>query len=249
MQKCGRNAIQCPRGRAGRQGSEPASLPAAEHCSGHRLLPLESPLYVEPWCCLRKQRKSLFLCICICDVGVAGNPQEQGIAAESCSGAANHPSCYSPTHLPACCCCLLVTTQRHPLMLLHRIQRMQNAGGMRPGRQAGRGAGKQGRRAQEALQPAELCLLAICCCSHPPSPVIHNNKNKKHKNAKMQKYKNTQIQNCPGTACRIVPPHPYLIFVTSFTSEICGEKFVMLRNFRFICMTDVEKSEISTLVE
>ena len=38
---------------------------------------------------------------------------------------------------------------------------------------------------------------------------------------------------------------PYLIFVANITNEICGEKFVMWRNFVFICMTDVEKSEIS----
>ena len=42
---------------------------------------------------------------------------------------------------------------------------------------------------------------------------------------------------------------PYLIFVTYITYEICGEKFVMWRNFRFICMTDVEISEISPHVE
>jgi len=41
----------------------------------------------------------------------------------------------------------------------------------------------------------------------------------------------------------------YLIFVTNITNEICGEQFVMWRNFKFICMTDVEKSEISPLVE
>ena len=37
----------------------------------------------------------------------------------------------------------------------------------------------------------------------------------------------------------------YLIFVTYFTYEICGEKIIMWRNFRFLCTTDVEKSEIS----
>ena len=42
---------------------------------------------------------------------------------------------------------------------------------------------------------------------------------------------------------------PYLIFVTNFTNEICGEKFVVWRNFNFNCMTDVEKSEISPHVE
>ena len=42
---------------------------------------------------------------------------------------------------------------------------------------------------------------------------------------------------------------PYLIFVTNITNEICGEKFVMWRIFRFFCMTNVEKSEISPHVE
>ena len=41
----------------------------------------------------------------------------------------------------------------------------------------------------------------------------------------------------------------YLIFVTFLTYGICGEKFVMWRNFRFLCTTDVEKSEISPHVE
>ena len=41
----------------------------------------------------------------------------------------------------------------------------------------------------------------------------------------------------------------YLIFVTFLTYGICGEKFVMWRNFRFLCTTDVEKSEISPYVE
>ena len=38
----------------------------------------------------------------------------------------------------------------------------------------------------------------------------------------------------------------YLIFVTKFTNETCGEKFVMWRHFRFPYMTNVEKSEISS---
>ena len=41
----------------------------------------------------------------------------------------------------------------------------------------------------------------------------------------------------------------YLIFVTNITNEICGEKIVMWRKFKFICVTDVEKSEISPHVE
>ena len=41
----------------------------------------------------------------------------------------------------------------------------------------------------------------------------------------------------------------YLIFVANITNEICGEKVVMWRNFRFICMRDVAKSEISLHVE
>ena len=43
--------------------------------------------------------------------------------------------------------------------------------------------------------------------------------------------------------------NPYLIFVTIITNEMCGEKCVMWRNLRFICMTDVEKSDISPHVE
>ena len=43
--------------------------------------------------------------------------------------------------------------------------------------------------------------------------------------------------------------YTYLIFVTNITNEICGDKFVMWRNFRFICTTDVEKSDISSHVE
>ena len=38
---------------------------------------------------------------------------------------------------------------------------------------------------------------------------------------------------------------PYLIFVTYITYEICGEKFVIWRNFRFLFVINVEKSEIS----
>ena len=41
----------------------------------------------------------------------------------------------------------------------------------------------------------------------------------------------------------------YLIFVANITNQICGEKFVMWRNFRFICTRDVAKSEISPHVE
>ena len=40
-------------------------------------------------------------------------------------------------------------------------------------------------------------------------------------------------------------PNAYLIFVTSITSQTCGEKSVMWRNFRFLCVTNVEISEIS----
>ena len=35
----------------------------------------------------------------------------------------------------------------------------------------------------------------------------------------------------------------YLIFVTKFTCETCGEKFVMWRNFWFLYTTNGEKSE------
>ena len=34
----------------------------------------------------------------------------------------------------------------------------------------------------------------------------------------------------------------YLIFVTGTTGGACGDKSVMWRNFRFLCITDVEKS-------
>ena len=36
---------------------------------------------------------------------------------------------------------------------------------------------------------------------------------------------------------------PYLIFVTNFTCETCGEKSAMWRNFRFLYMANGEKSE------
>ena len=41
----------------------------------------------------------------------------------------------------------------------------------------------------------------------------------------------------------------YLIFVTDPTDISVEKKFVMWRNFRFLYMTDVEKSEISPHVE
>ena len=52
-------------------------------------------------------------------------------------------------------------------------------------------------------------------------------------------------------------PRPYLIFVTKFTCETCGEKYVMWRflymanvtNFRFLHMKDVENCKILTIVE
>ena len=36
---------------------------------------------------------------------------------------------------------------------------------------------------------------------------------------------------------------PYLIFVTNFTCETCGEKSAMWRNFRFLYMANGEKSD------
>ena len=41
----------------------------------------------------------------------------------------------------------------------------------------------------------------------------------------------------------------YLIFVTGTTGSARGEKSVMWRNFKFLYMTDVEKSEISSHVD
>ena len=41
----------------------------------------------------------------------------------------------------------------------------------------------------------------------------------------------------------------YLIFVTDPTDISVEKKFVMWRNFRFLCMTDMENSEISPQVE
>ena len=41
----------------------------------------------------------------------------------------------------------------------------------------------------------------------------------------------------------------YLIFVTSTTSGACGEKSVMWRNFKFLYITDVEKSKIHPHVD
>ena len=41
----------------------------------------------------------------------------------------------------------------------------------------------------------------------------------------------------------------YLIFVANISNEMCGEKFVMWRNFRFLCVKNVEKSEIYSHVE
>ena len=43
--------------------------------------------------------------------------------------------------------------------------------------------------------------------------------------------------------------NPYLIFVTKFTCETCGEKYVMWRNFRFLYMANVENCKILTIVE
>ena len=37
--------------------------------------------------------------------------------------------------------------------------------------------------------------------------------------------------------------HVYLIFVTKFICETCGEKSVMWRNFRFLYMANGEESE------
>jgi len=41
----------------------------------------------------------------------------------------------------------------------------------------------------------------------------------------------------------------YLLFVANITNESCGEKFVMWRNFRILCVINVEKSKISPHVE
>ena len=41
----------------------------------------------------------------------------------------------------------------------------------------------------------------------------------------------------------------YLIFVTKFINEKCGDKSVMWRNIRFLYMADVENSEITLHVE
>ena len=43
--------------------------------------------------------------------------------------------------------------------------------------------------------------------------------------------------------------YTYLIFVTDLTDISVEKKFVMWRNFRFLCMTDVEKSKFSPHVE
>ena len=44
------------------------------------------------------------------------------------------------------------------------------------------------------------------------------------------------------------PCTTYLIFVT-YTTNISEEKFVMWRNFRFLNVTDMEKSEVSPHME
>ena len=43
--------------------------------------------------------------------------------------------------------------------------------------------------------------------------------------------------------------YTHLIFVTNITNEICGEKFVMWRNFRSLHICNVEKYEITQHVE
>ena len=47
------------------------------------------------------------------------------------------------------------------------------------------------------------------------------------------------------------PILPYSIphICRKYHNEICGEKIVMWRNFGFLCMTTVEKSEISLYTE
>ena len=44
-------------------------------------------------------------------------------------------------------------------------------------------------------------------------------------------------------------PEAYLIFVTDPTDISVEKKMVIWRNFRFLCMTDVEDSEIFPHVE
>ena len=55
------------------------------------------------------------------------------------------------------------------------------------------------------------------------------------------------LQNrwCKKNSGVVLVVEAYLIFVAYITYEICGEKFVMWRNLRFLCMTYAEKSEIS----
>ena len=72
----------------------------------------------------------------------------------------------------------------------------------------------------------------------------------KHKNVRQNKQHNTLVDRHTRYSVRDKRGgRAYLIFVTCITCQTCGEKFVMWRNFRFLCVINVEKSEISPYVE